>query len=381
MPAHVRQRLARVHGQVAERGRRHHGERVHQRAEVAHGRHQPATLVLAAGVDPPHDGEGAAAQRLGQRRIGREVQDRRPRHELVGERRQQLPPRVQHVARALEREEQRARVELRVGVDLELDRGDDAEVAVAAAQRPEQVGLVDGVRADEVAFRGHDLERGDAVGLEAVLARQPAHPAAEGIARDADVGRGAVERREAEIGQRGHDLLPAHAGADADAPRLGVDLDLVEVAEVDEDRVLERAVRPGVVAGRLGADPEAVLTGVADRGDDVALAGGEHDRGRLLVDEEVEGAAGVVPSRGAGDHEAVREWDGAGARSAVREEGGGHGAQRPPSRHSAHRGRPGSRTPGFARPGSPPNPFGYGGPNYPASATSSSRRDPIPSFW
>ena len=43
-------------------------------------------------------------------------------------------------------------------------------------------------------------------------------------------------------------------------------------------------MRPGVVAGRLGADPEAVLAGVADGGDDVVLVGGEHDRGGLLVD-------------------------------------------------------------------------------------------------
>ena len=112
-----------------------------------------------------------------------------------------------------------------------------------------------------------------------------------------------------------------------------------------------------------GADPEAVLAGVAHGGDDVALVGGEDDGGRLLVDEEVEGAAGVVPARRVREDEAIRGEDGARALGAVGEGGGGHGAQRPPPRRSAHRGRPGSRTPRFPCPGSRPNPFGYGQPN------------------
>ena len=44
-------------------------------------------------------------------------------------------------------------------------------------------------------------------------------------------------------------------------------------------------------------------------------------------------------------------------------------------------GAPGLEPQGLRAPAAAPNPFGYGGPNYPASATSSSRRDPIPSFW
>ena len=52
-----------------------------------------------------------------------------------------------------------------------------------------------GVGAHELAVGGDELERGHRVGLQAVLARQPAHAAAERVAGDADVGRGAVQRR------------------------------------------------------------------------------------------------------------------------------------------------------------------------------------------
>ena len=48
-------------------------------------------------------------------------------------------------------------------VELDLERGDDPEVAAAAAQRPEQVGLVVGVDAAELAVGGDELDRGDAV--------------------------------------------------------------------------------------------------------------------------------------------------------------------------------------------------------------------------
>jgi hypothetical protein len=90
---------------------------------------------------------------------------------------------------ALEREEHRARVHVVDGVDAELDRGDHAEVAVAAAKRPEQVELVLRVYAGLAPISSDELDRGHAVGLEAVLAGEPAHAAAQRVAGDSDVRR------------------------------------------------------------------------------------------------------------------------------------------------------------------------------------------------
>jgi len=51
-------------------------------------------------------------------------------------------PRVQHLRRALPREEEDAGVDVRDRVELELERRDDAEVPAGAPECPEELGLV-----------------------------------------------------------------------------------------------------------------------------------------------------------------------------------------------------------------------------------------------
>ena len=207
----------------------------------------------------------------------------------------QRVPRVQHLGGALEREEHRSGVELVDRVDGELDRGHDAEVAAAAAQRPEQVGVVLGVGAHERPVGGHELERGHGVRLQAVLAREPAHAAAERVAGDPDVRRGAVQPGEPVGREPRGDAVPLDARADPDALRAGVDADLLEPADVQQQRVLHVAERPLVVAGRLGRDAQPGAPGVVHGRGDVVGVGGERDRGRVLVAQQVERRAGLVP--------------------------------------------------------------------------------------
>ena len=54
----------------------------------------------------------------------------------------------------------------------EAEPGGDAEVAAAAADRPEQVGVGLGVGADELAVGGHDVGREQVVDRQAVRADQ-----------------------------------------------------------------------------------------------------------------------------------------------------------------------------------------------------------------
>ena len=217
--AAVGERVARIHRQVAERGRRLHRERVQLRAERAQRRQQLAPRRLGAQERRVDDRERAPAHGLGELRQRREVDDVRPRGDLLGQAVQQRGPRAQDLGGPLEAEEQRARVQLAHGHDRELERGHDPEVPAAAAQRPEQLGLVLGVGAHEVAVGGDELDRGHRVGLQAVLAGQPADPAAERVADDADVRRGAVQAREPELRQPRRHVLPARRRADAHAPR------------------------------------------------------------------------------------------------------------------------------------------------------------------
>jgi hypothetical protein len=202
---------------------------------------------------------------------------------------------VHDLAGALPREQQHAGVHLAQGDQLELDRHDGAEAAATAAQRPEQVGVLVAGGADELAVRGHELDGEQAVGREAVAAAEPAEPAAERVADDADVGRGARERREAGFGGGGRDVQPQRAGLDAgDAVRL-VDLDRAHLAGLDEHRVVERTHRSSVVAGALHGDPQAVRVGELDERLHVGGAAGERDQRGTLVDREVPGLARRVP--------------------------------------------------------------------------------------
>ena len=154
-------RLFGVHVQVAERGHRDSGDGVVDRAECAQRAEQRVGLGRVAGVVGLHDHERLAADLLGDLRDGREVEEAADRGELVRDLAAgQVGPGVQHLGSAPDRVPQGAGVGLGDREEPEFERGDDAEAAAAAAQRPEQVRLVPGVGAHQGAVGGHHLGRG-----------------------------------------------------------------------------------------------------------------------------------------------------------------------------------------------------------------------------
>ena len=70
-------------------------------------------------------------------------------------------------------------------MQLEQEARDDAEVAAAAAQRPQQVGVLLLAGGDEAAIGKHDIGLEQIVDGQAVFARQVAMPAAQRQARNA----------------------------------------------------------------------------------------------------------------------------------------------------------------------------------------------------
>ena len=134
---------------------------------------------------------------------------RRDRHEAA----QDVPGR---------RHEQRAAEDLADRVELELEAGDDAEVAAAAAHRPEQVRVRVLAGGDLAAVGRDDLDRHERIDGQAVLAHQPADPATERQAGDADRARVAERRREP-VGGRGVRVLARRSGRAAPRRRGGRD--------------------------------------------------------------------------------------------------------------------------------------------------------------
>ena len=90
------------------------------------------------------------------------------RGQLVGRGAHELAVELQHLRRARERMDHEAADDHRPDrVQPVLERGDDAEVAAAAADGPEEIGVLGGARVDELAVGEHD------VGAQQVVDRHP----------------------------------------------------------------------------------------------------------------------------------------------------------------------------------------------------------------
>ena len=71
-----------------------------------------------------------------------------------------------HVGRVVEVVDHRPREDVRERMAAERERGDDSEVAAAAADRPEEIRLALGVGLDDRAVGEHDRRRDEVVDRE-----------------------------------------------------------------------------------------------------------------------------------------------------------------------------------------------------------------------
>ena len=188
------------------------------------------------------DDDLAAAEELRDLRQRRDLQHPGRGADRVRRRLRPLDVAREHLRRPLPGPDHHPGDELVDRVERDLHRDDDAEAAAAAAQRPEQVGVLRPVGAHERAVGGDELDGEHALGREAVHAGQPADAAAERVADDADVRGRAVQRGEAVLGRPGTTTSSQSAPASTPGPAvLGVDLDAAHLAHVEQERPVERA--------------------------------------------------------------------------------------------------------------------------------------------
>ena len=179
-------------------------------------------------------------------------------------------------------------------VRLELEGGGHAEVAPSAPKRPEQVGIAVLVDESHLAVRRHQLDAAHVVGRKAVLAHQPAEPAAKGEAGHARgahhaAGRGLPVRAGGAVV-----LIPGDTAlADRPAPTR-VDGHPAHEREVDHQAAIRDGSTGHVVAAASHRDLEAAVApevhGVADVGDVVA----PRDDPWALVDQPVVDGTHIV---------------------------------------------------------------------------------------
>ena len=179
-------------------------------------------------------------------------------------------------------------------VEPQLDRGHDAEVAAAAAQRPEQLGVLVGGRADRLAAGGDQLDGEDVVDGQAVLALEPARAAAEREPGDAGARDAPADGGEPVLLGGGVDLAPGQAAARADDPPLRVDDQLAQAADVDHEAVLDERRAGDRVAAAAHRDAHAARPRERERGADLVGMGDAGDVARARLDHRVEERAGVL---------------------------------------------------------------------------------------
>ena len=134
------------------------------------------------------------------------------------------------------------------GVEPVLERGDDAEVAAAAAQRPEQVGVLVGRRAHDLALGGDHVHRDHVVAGPAVAARQVAEAAADGEAGDAGGGDEAEHGRQPVHLRLAVQIAQRAAGLRAADALRRIDPDAAQQRQVDHQPAVAHREAGDVVA-------------------------------------------------------------------------------------------------------------------------------------
>ena len=103
------------------------------------------------------------------------------------------------------------------------------------------------------------------------------------------------------------DPVPLHASTDTDLPRARIHADLLEPAHVQKELALHVAERSLVVPGGLRGDAEPRAPRVGHGCRHVMGVCGERHRRGVLVLEQVEAGAGLVPVSIAGEYDAAAE--------------------------------------------------------------------------
>ena len=178
-------------------------------------------------------------------------------------------------------------------VQPELEPGDHAEAAAAAADGPEQVGVRLVVDLQQPAVGGHQLGREQAVDGQAVLAHQEPDAATKGDPADAHRS-GVPEAGDQPVGAgRGGELAGCQARLGPGGPLLRVDLQSLHAGKVEDDAAVGAAVAGGAVPAAAHRQLEAAVAGEGDDPGDLGGVGGADDHGRV---EPLEPAVGSVPA-------------------------------------------------------------------------------------
>ena len=179
-------------------------------------------------------------------------------------------------------------------MEAELERGDHAEVAAAASQRPEQVGVLVLGRPQQLAVGRYDVDSEEVVDREAVLAHQPADATAQGQPGDSGVahdsaGGGQTVRLRLVV-----DVTPQRTTLHPGPAVGGIDPHGPHRREVDDNPVVANGGACHVVASAPYGDLQIVVADETHGRDHVGGPDASGDQVRAPVNGTVPDCTGDV---------------------------------------------------------------------------------------
>ena len=180
---------------------------------------------------------------------------------------------------------------------LEQEARHHAKVAAAAAQRPEEIGVLALAGRDKTAVGQDNVRFEQVVDREAVLAREVPGAPAEGEARDAGgrddaKGHGQSERVGGVI-----DVARRAASINPNGSARRIYAHALHHREVDHQSVVATAKAWAIVAAAPDGDEQALVAAEVHRGDDVGDVHAARNQARPLVDHAVvKSTGGIVVS-------------------------------------------------------------------------------------
>ena len=183
----------------------------------------------------------------------------------------------------------------------------NAEVAAAAPQRPEEVGVFRGARRSELTVGRHDVRRNQVVDCEAVLAHQPAEAAAERQSDDAGVRDRAAGGCESECLRLVVQLTPDHATLSSCGSRDWIDANALHRCHVDHEAAVVRAIPWGAVTATPNRQTQQMCSSESHGLLHVGDAGAPRDQSGPAIDVAVPDVPGVLVPGVIGRHQVAAQ--------------------------------------------------------------------------
>ena len=257
-----------------------------------------AGLGVGARVRRDHAAHRRVVQLGRERRSRWHLEKREKAVEVVGRRVHEVPVEAQRLPRLRQRPEDRPGHDGAHRMELELERGHDAEVPARrrAAPRTDRVPS-SALAVTNLTVGQHDVGRDQVVEGESVLPRQVADPAAERQTGDPGRRDDPARRGEAERVGRVVEIAPGAPALDARGALLGIDVNPLHRGQVHHQPVVADRAAGDVVAAAADRDRQSLPAREVDRRDHVGHAGAPGDQRRPPVDHPVPDLARLVVAR------------------------------------------------------------------------------------